>query len=304
MKAMYSALRAFPLLLASFSALTFAPALAEEESVGPVIWMPAMNVFRRYATDDPTKLFEFYSDVLGHERLTAFDVGGGTSVMRIRAGASELKFTREVAEQTYQPGGIDNATGLRLWTFFYADTRALSRRFAEHGLPVPQFEPIGDSGRLSALVRDPEGELVQLIVTGAAPGTEYDEIEIGLTVSDLQASRDFYRDFVGLDELQAVYDPVFETMKYPFRNGATTIALRSFAAGLPADTGTGGIQYVVSDVELVDRLAEKHDVTIKQPLSGLPGFSLRTIWIGDPDGITNYFAQTGESGRAVSGSAE
>ncbi len=278
-------------------ALLPSPSRSNEESVGPVIWMPAMNVFRRYAAEDPSELFIFYSDVLGHERLTAYDVGGNTAVMRIRAGTSELKFTGRVADQTYASGGVKNATGLRLWTFFYSDRDALVKRFTDHGLEAPQFEPLGESGRLSAIVRDPEGELVQLIITGDAPGTTYDEIEVGLTVSDLAASRAFYRDFVGLEELEPEYDPIFETMKYPYRNGSTIIALRHFGDDLPADTGTGGIQYVVSDVELVDRLAKARNVQIKQPLAGLPGFALRTIWLGDPDGITNYFAQTGQSGR-------
>jgi catechol 2,3-dioxygenase-like lactoylglutathione lyase family enzyme len=272
---------------------------AQAESVGPVIWMPSMNVFRRYSSADPEPIFSFYSDVLGHERLTEYDVGGATGVMRIRAGATELKFTGDTPGQQYQSGGVDNATGLRLWTFFYSDRDALSRRFEDHGLPPPEFVPIGSSGRLSAVVSDPEGELVQLIITGDPVGTTYDEVEVGLTVSDLEASRAFYRDFVGLEELEPVYDPIFDTMKYPFRHGATTISLRWFGDDLPADTGTGGIQYVVSDVELVDRLAKAGNLQIKQPLSPLRGFNLRTIWIGDPDGITNYFAQTGQSGAAA-----
>jgi hypothetical protein len=68
---------------------------------------------------------------------------------------------------------------------------------------------------------------------------------------------------------------------------------------LRADTGTGGIQYVVTDVEPIDALAKERGVTIDQPLSGLPGFDLRTIWLDDPDGITNYFAQTGASRRTA-----
>lgn len=294
MKTAAPGLKALVLGLAACAGLSAGAAHAqEEESVGPVMAMPAMNVFRRYAAEDPEPIFRFYSDVLGHERLTEYDVGGATGVMRIRAGASELKFTGENNEQ-YQPGGVDNATGLRLWTFFYSDRAAVAKRFTDNGLEAPEFEPIGD-GRLSAVVADPEGELVQLIVTGDPAGTRYDEIEIGLTVSDLAASRAFYRDFVGLEELEPVYDPVFETMKYPYRHGATTIALRHFGDNLPADTGTGGIQYVVSDVELVDRLARERGLEIKQPLSELRGFALRTIWLGDPDGITNYFAQTGQS---------
>ena len=299
MNSLRSAQCALALCMAGAIALPTGVAHAEGETVAPVMWMPAMNVFRRYDAEDPTQLFTYYSDVLGFERLTAFDVGGGATVMRIKTGATELKFTQRVAEQTYEPGGIDNATGLRLWTFFFSDRQALETRFADHGYPVPEFSPIGSSGRLSAVVADPEGELVQLVITGDAPGTTYEQVEVGLTVSDLEASRAFYRDFVGLEELAPEFDPIFGTTKYAFRNGATTIALRHFGDSLPADTGTGGIQYVISDVELVDRLARERDVMIKQPLSGLPGFALRTIWLGDPDGITNYFAQTGQSGQAA-----
>jgi catechol 2,3-dioxygenase-like lactoylglutathione lyase family enzyme len=269
---------------------------AADESVGPVISMPAMNPFRRYSAENPEPIFAFYSDVLGHERLTEYDVGGATGVMRIRAGASELKFTGDTQDEQYQTGGIKNATGIRLWTFFYADQVALTQRFRDHGLAEPQFVPMGDSGRLSAIVQDPEGELVQLIITGDPVGTTYDEVEVGLTVSDLEASRAFYRDFVGLEELEPVHDPIFETMKYSYRNGATTVSLRHFGGDLPADTGTGGIQFVVSDIERVDRLAHDAAIQIKQPLSPLRGFNLRTIWLGDPDGITNYFAQTGPVG--------
>jgi catechol 2,3-dioxygenase-like lactoylglutathione lyase family enzyme len=285
------------MLVALLAGLSFGHGVAAaDESVGPVLWMPAMNVFRRYSAADPEPIFAFYSDVLGHERLTEYDVGGATGVMRIRAGASELKFTGDTQGDQYQTGGMDNATGIRLWTFFYADRAALTQRFTDHGLPAPEFVPMGESGRLSAIVKDPEGELVQLVITGDPAGTSYDEVEVGLTVSDLEASRAFYRDFVGLDELEPVYDPVFRTMKYPYRHGATTISLRHFDGDLPADTGTGGIQYVISDVELVDRLARERGIEIKQPLSPLRGFNLRTIWLGDPDGITNYFAQTGQSG--------
>jgi hypothetical protein len=95
-----------------------------------------------------------------------------------------------------------------------------------------------------------------------------------------------------------VDDERFATKKYSFRHGATTISLRAFGESLPADNGSGGIQYVVSDVELVDALAKERQIPIDQPLGGLRGFDLRTIWLDDPDGVTNYFAETGASRAA------
>jgi uncharacterized glyoxalase superfamily protein PhnB len=69
-----------------------------------------------------------------------------------------------------------------------------------------------------------------------------------------------------------------------------TVNVWSFGTGLPANTYTAGIQYVISDVEAVDAKAKAGGVTITTPL-GKFGTGLRTIWLGDPDGITNYFAQ-------------
>jgi catechol 2,3-dioxygenase-like lactoylglutathione lyase family enzyme len=261
-----------------------------------VLWQPSMNVFRRFAAE-PERMFDFYGGVLGFKQLTTFSVGNG-GVARFQAGAQELKLTKQVGDRVYQPAGVKTATGLRLISFFFADEAALSRRFVEHHLPAPDFAALGVGGARTALVADPDGQPVELVIVPNGSAEQTSAIEVGLTVADLERSRAFYRSFVGLEELPPVRDPRFATMKYSFRHGATTVSLRSFGPGLPADTGSGGIQYVVSDVELVAALATERRVTIEQPLAGLRGFDLRTIWLDDPDGITNYFAETGVSRKA------
>jgi hypothetical protein len=72
------------------------------------------------------------------------------------------------------------------------------------------------------------------------------------------------------------------------------VTLRSFSRTLPADTGSGGIQYVVSNVDAVAVLAAAREVPVQTPLSP-PGNGLRTIWLSDPDSVTNYFAETPQS---------
>ena len=123
---------------------------AGAESVGPVIWMPSMNTFRRFDSD-PQPLFTFYGDVLGFEQLTTFDVGNNAQVARIKAGATELKFTRRTPNRSYVDGGVRDATGLRLWTFFFADEAALVARFREHGFAAPEFRNWGGTGHRSAI---------------------------------------------------------------------------------------------------------------------------------------------------------
>jgi catechol 2,3-dioxygenase-like lactoylglutathione lyase family enzyme len=264
-----------------------------------VLWQPSMNVFRRFEVP-AERMYEFYGGVLGFKQLSTLNVGNGGGVARFQAGAQELKLTRRVGGRSYEGGGVRAATGLRLLTFFFADEAALTARFAQRELAAPEFKSYRGEGRRSALVRDPDGQDVELVILPGATAEQLASIEIGLTVADLTRSREFYRRFVGLEELPPVDDERFGTRKYSYRHGATTIALRSFGNDLPADTGSGGIQYVVSDVDFVDVLAKARHVPIDQPLSGLRGFDLRTIWLDDPDGVTNYFAETGASRAARS----
>jgi catechol 2,3-dioxygenase-like lactoylglutathione lyase family enzyme len=265
-----------------------------------VLWQPSMNVFRRFAVS-PESMYEFYGAVLGFPQLSTINLGSGGGVARFQAGAQELKLTRRVADREYRGGGVKDATGLRLLSFFFADEAALTARFVAHGYAAPVFETVTGSGRRAALVEDPDGQSVELVIVPAAAAEVLASIEVGLTVADLERSRAFYRAFVGLEELPPVPDERFGTVKYSFRHGATTISVRTFGADLPADTGSGGIQYVVSDVDAVDALARERGVSVDQPLQGLPNFALRTIWLDDPDGITNYFAETAAS-RAARGS--
>jgi len=270
---------------------------AAQRTTARVLWQPSMNVFRRFEVP-ADKMFQFYGGALGFEQLTTFNVGNGGGVARFRAGAQELKLTRRVADRSYEGGGVTAATGLRLLTFHFADEAALAQRFEQHGFSAPEFTTLPGENRRSALVTDPDGQPVELVIAPNATPELLASIEVGLTVADLEQSRAFYRTFVGLEELPPARDARFDTTKYSFRHGATTISLRSFARPLPADTGSGGIQYVVSDVEYVDALAKERHVVIDSPLSGLRGFDLRTIWLDDPDGVTNYFAETGASRKA------
>ncbi len=269
---------------------------AQEQAQTPAIKSTAeimtypMNVFRRFP-GDAKPIYDFYGSVLGLKQLTTYNLGGNTNVARFEIGPTQLKFSATVPNRKYQQGAVQDATGLRLLTFFYPSLDPVAERFRDNGLEVPEFRPLPGSKRSSALVRDPAGQWVELVIAPDEPGAAYDQIEIGLVVSNLDASRKFYRDFIGLEELQPVEDPVFDTIKYPYRRGSVTVSLRCFGHPVPADTGSGGIQYVVSDVKAVQDLAEARNVRIDQPVNTLSGFGLRFVWLDDPDGITNYFAE-------------
>ncbi len=88
-------------------------------------------------------------------------------------------------------------------------------------------------------------------------------------------------------------DAFLGVTKYPYRHGQTTLDLWSVGKGLPADTGSAGIQYVISNLDAVNAEALARKVTVETPLGGVPGFNVRTVWLNDPDGVTDYFYQMG-----------
>lgn len=267
-----------------------APARAEQAvgSLSAMSTQPSMNVFRRFASER-ARMIEFYGEVLGLRQLPSVALGGGNEMILFAIGSGQVKLQATPAASQYPNGAIKDVTGLRVLTFFYPDEAALTARFAAKGYPAPSFAPRAGGGR-TAFVLDPEKQWVELVVTPGAPAETYRRLEVGITAADLEKSRAFYRSFVGLEELPPVQDPVLGTTRYPFRHGDTTINVWSFGAGLPANKSSAGIQYVVSDVEAVDVKAKAERVTIDRPL-GMFGQGLRTIWLSDPDGVTNYFAQ-------------
>jgi catechol 2,3-dioxygenase-like lactoylglutathione lyase family enzyme len=258
------------------------------DSVSPLLVQPSMNVFRRFA-GDRTKMIDFYGKVLGLKPLPPINMPGGGQMIRFQVGTSEIKLQATPAASQYKTGSVREVVGLRVLTFFFPDEAALVARFKESGHKVPEFRPT-NMGRKVAMVHDPEKQWVELVIAPGAPSATFDRIEVGLTVSDLDSSRAFYRSFVGLEELKPMDDPLLGVTKYPFRHGTTTINVWSFGNGLPVNTRSAGIQYIVHDVAAIDALAKARHVTIDQPLGNFSS-TLRTIWLADPDGITNYFAE-------------
>lgn len=277
------------LLVATVDAYAQADAPAVQPAA-PRFAQNSVNVFRRF-TGDGAKTLAFYGEVLGFG-----DIGAVAGVSRYQVGTSQLKFTRAGANARFTRGALDAATGMRLWTMWFPDEAALAKRFTDRGYPAPSF--VTTAGIRSALVTDPEGEWVQLVIAPDASKETYGQLEVGIAAADLETSRAFYRTFVGLEELPAVEDPVLGLTKYPFRLGTSTISLWAAAAGRPANPALAGIQYVVSNVEAIAALAADRHVPVEQELGEtLPG--LHTVWLFDPDQVTNYFAEIRPRGRGT-----
>lgn len=267
------------------------------QTLRPMLWQEGMkrsdlgevNVFRRFSSERTDKMREFYGDVLALPVLPSTALGGG-AMIRYPIGLSEVKLFPTMPSPP-NTAAVNAAIGVRVLTFFYADQRALVQRFTTAGLPAPQFKsPSSHAGATAAaLAQDPDGEWVELVIKPNASAEDLARFEIGITAADLEKSRAFYRDLMGLRETGPVRDELLGTNKYTYTHGTNTINVWSFGADLPKDAQTSGMQYIVWNASGVNDIVQARGATVDRPLSA-PG-QLRTIWLFDPDGISNYFAE-------------
>ncbi len=260
----------------------------------------SMNVFRRFPRDKTAEMVKFYTEALALRSLSPIQLTSTQQMILTGVGSGQIKLSAgQQGNRKYDlAGGATGGTGIRLFTLTYPDEATVKQRFAAAGLAEPSFADQADGTR-AALVTDPGGFPIQIVIRPGAKDGSNDGVGVGIGVSDLEQSRAFYREFVGLDELPPVEDRLLGVTKYPYRHKETTLYLYE-AKGDAADNGSAGIQYVVRDAPMVDAKAKhRGGIAVETPLNKLGGFDLITVWLNDPDGVTNYFAQVGPNSRTA-----
>jgi catechol 2,3-dioxygenase-like lactoylglutathione lyase family enzyme len=276
-------------------ALTQAQLMAPARSL---FAQPSMNVFRRFPRDRTDAMIKFYTGALALRSLSPIQLTASQQMLLTGVGSGQIKLSAgQQGNRKYDlSGGYKGGTGIRFLTLTYPDAALVTKRFTEGGFATPAFVD-QDDGTKAALVTDPAGLTIQLVIRAGAKDHSDNGVGVGINVSDLDRSRAFYREFVGLEELPAFQDKLLGLTKYPYRHQETTLYLYKVGSNLPADTGSTGIQYVVRDAPMVDAKGEARNIAVETPLNKLRGFDLVTVWLNDPDGVTNYFAQPGPKAR-------
>jgi catechol 2,3-dioxygenase-like lactoylglutathione lyase family enzyme len=261
----------------------------------------SMNVFRRFPRDKTEEMVRFYTQALALRSLSPIQLTSTQQMILTGVGSGQIKLSAgQQGDRKYDlTGGWAGGTGIRFLMLSYPDHDVVKQRFRDAGFAEPQFVQ-RDDGYRQALVQDPGGFDIVILTRAGLPDHSDAGVRVGIGVSDLAKSRAFYRDFVGLDELEPVEAKVLGTTLYPYRHKETILMLYE-ARGKAVDNGNAGIQYVVSDAPLVDAKAKARGVTVETPLNKLAGFDLTTVWLNDPDGVTNYFAQVGPDSRTARG---
>ena len=259
-----------------------------------------MNVFRRFPRDKSEEMVKFYVDALSLNSLTPIQLTSTQQMILTGVGSMQIKLSAgQMGDRKYNlDGGYAGGTGIRFFMLRYPDAEVVKQRFRDAGFPEPQFVKRAD-GAQQAVVKDPGGFDIVILAQAGMKDHADDGVGVGIGVSDLAESRAYYREFVGLDELEPIKAKELGLTLYPYRHQETTLYLYE-PKGDAVDDGSAGIQYVVSDAAMVDAKAKQRKIGVQTPLNKLKGFELTTIWLSDPDGVTNYFAQVGRSSQPAS----
>jgi len=284
--------------MSSASDLAYKPGQLTQEqlmsSTGDLFTGPAANVFRRYPRDKTEAMVRFYTGALALKSLSPIQLTSTQQMLLTGVGHGQIKLSAgQQGNRKYDlAGGVTGGTGIRYFRLTYPDRKTVLDRFAAAGFAAPKFSRQGD-GTEAALVQDPGGFPLEIVIKPGAQDGSNDGVGVGINASTLEISRDFYRTFVGLKELAPVKDKLLGLTLYPFGRGETTLYLYHAGDNAHPDNGSAGIQYVVSDSPLADAKAKARHIAVETPLNKLAGFNLITVWLNDPDGVTNYYAQLG-----------
>ena len=265
----------------------------------------SMNVFRRFPPGKTAEMVKFYTEALALRSLSPIQLTSTQQMILTGVGSGQIKLSAgQLGDRKYDlEGGYRGGTGIRFFVLSYPDPAVVRGRFRAAGFAEPEFVERGD-GMRQALVKDPGGFDIVILTGPGLQDHSNDGVGVGIGVSDLARSRAFYRDFVGLDALEPASVPTLGTTLHPFRHEETTLFLYE-AMGDAVDNGSAGIQYVISDAPMVDAKARhRGGIAVETPLNKLAGFDLVTVWLNDPDGVTNYFAQVGPNSRTARARAE
>jgi len=271
------------------------PLMTHAETLPIETLKPSLDV--GIIVSDIDKAKAFYGDVLGLKQTAILPMPDGSTMYRYQTGTSTVK-VRAIPKAAKYSGAVREAVGFRLLTFYLDDFDGILKRWASSGGEPPKAMDAG-SGIKFAFITDPDGnqiELVSLASGSTAPAV--DHIAIGLTVSDVEKSREFYGKLLGLKEEQPEALALLNgAKKYTFTAGKTTIKFWTGSAeNLPKHTGNItdaiGFRYftfLVKDVDATREILKSRGAKIAvEPVDF--GKIARIMMVADPDGNWVEFA--------------
>jgi len=247
-----------------------------------------------YSVSDGLATEQFYGDILGLERMADIDLPGDRRMIRYLGGKSELKFIVAGQDQPRMEGGMRNARGIRLLALLLPENRraGILERMQAAGLAAPEFAE-GNRGPISfsyGMTRDYDDNQVELVfLNSMLPDFAFDQVQIGLGVSDLAAMDEFLQEVLAMEPVET------EANIHRYEMGKTQIKFWQVPASKPAwvgmpheKQGMTMVQFVVSDVEAVrDMIVARGGEIYIEPYA--LGDIAMLMFVQGPDGVLFEF---------------
>ncbi len=289
-------LSAIPMLLVLvFLVSGMAPA-AEDATEALGMAVPHLNLV--LAATDEAKCLKFYGEILGLKRIPNLHLPNNVEMIRYMGGKSEIKLILNNSDLPKSPGGVMDARGIRMMAILLPSSKrdGILERMEGSGLPRPEFSRVEGAGFEWGLVSDLDGNVVEVVfIDEVASETVFDMFQIGLTVSDTEAMREFVGKVLGLEELDP--EPIGGgRTKYSFKVGTSVIKFWGAGEEVPAVVGdpfTGigyrMVQFLVRDVAAVHETLVARGAKVARGPFPL-GRMASLLFIEGPDGIYFEFA--------------
>jgi len=293
-----------PILLAGLLMTGLLPTAGRAgDSIAQFLAKPSLNVVITVSDMEAAK--KFYGDVLGLAPLPPIRFSDKTSAVffptavtmeRFRVGAHEIKLIPGVESTKKYPGGVTRGIGFRMVNYPIADIEAFRRRLAEHGYAEPKIGSLPNSTYRFGMLEDPDGNQVEFFYhDGDGPKGWQESLQIALTVADVDDSRHFYGQVLGMQELPSIPMPGAPDRRvYLFQNGPTLIKFLTFGPDLPNRAGRHldaygyrYIQYQAKDVDAAYEFVKARGAKIDLPPTAVGSMPVSITFVADPDGVIN-----------------
>jgi catechol 2,3-dioxygenase-like lactoylglutathione lyase family enzyme len=197
----------------------------------------------------------FYGSVLGLKQGKSIPLASSVLQHRFFIGRHLLKINHVPTVSQQMPGGFDNAIGIRLLTLVFDELDPVLHRLRQAGMR--HSPPVDVQGIRLCFTRDSDGNLLELVDLAHSSEQVFDQgdrMQIGLCVSDPQASKDFYGRILNF---KAEPDLLMDSGKtrFGFRAGNTLVKFWQGEPGLANFSGEhfGKIGSALED--MIDRAA-------------------------------------------------
>jgi catechol 2,3-dioxygenase-like lactoylglutathione lyase family enzyme len=291
----------------------FANTCPARDSIADYLAKPSLNVV--ITVSDMAAAKAFYGEVLGIEPLPPIRFSDKTAgvffpqavtMERFRVGSHEIKLIPGLSTTKKQLGGVTRGIGLRMVNYPIPDIEAFRKRLAAHDRAMPQIGSLPGSSYRFGMLEDPDGNQVEFFYyDGDGPEGWQQSLQIALTVSDVEASRRFYGQVLGIQELPPIAMPgAPERQIYRFQLGPTLIKFWSFGKDLPnhagrhlAAFGNRYIQYQTKDVDAAYEFVKSRGAKVDLPPTPVESMPVSIMFVADPDGIINEMFSVKFPGR-------